>query len=377
MAATQFVTDGGLETDLIYHHGFDLPEFAAFPLLDDERGRATLADYYAGYAAIAAGHGVGLQLEAPTWRASPDWGARLGYDAAALAAVNTAAVGFLRDVAGEWSDRVPDIRVSGQVGPRGDGYVPGAAVDPDEAAAYHQPQVTAFAEAGADLVSALTLSDVGEAVGVVRAAREAGVPVLVSFTVETDGRLPTGLTLAEAIVATDAAAAPDAFMINCAYPDHVAPRPRRRRTLGARARTAGQRLRPQPRGARRDDRARRRGPRGARGLPTPGSRSCSRRSASSAAAAAPTPVTSRPSGRHGLRCAGDPDPHPDPADPPGLVGRRGDHGGARRRGRVPLLDRGAAGTAGGGVRLVACHHQRRGQPQPRRLRTRQRRSRPR
>jgi S-methylmethionine-dependent homocysteine/selenocysteine methylase len=220
--ATQFVNDGGLETDLIFHHGFDLPEFAAYPLLDDERGRSALAGYYAGYAAIAAGHGVGLQLDTPTWRANPDWGARLGHDADALAAANTAAVGFLRDVAGEWADRVPEIRLSGQVGPRGDGYVPGAAVDPDEAAAYHQPQVTAFAEAGADLVSALTLSDVGEAVGVVRAARAAGVPVLVSFTVETDGRLPTGLTLAEAIAATDAAAAPDSFMVNCAHPDHVA-----------------------------------------------------------------------------------------------------------------------------------------------------------
>ena len=221
-ASTHYVTDGGLETDLIFHHGFDLPDFAAFPLLDDETGRSVLADYYAGYAAIAAARGVGLQLETPTWRANPDWGARIGYDADALAAVNTAAVDFLHEVQRAWSDRVTTIRVSGQVGPRGDGYVPGAAVDPDEAAAYHQPQVTAFARAGADLVTALTLTDVGEAVGVVRAAREAAVPVTISFTVETDGRLPTGLTLAEAIAATDAAAAPDSFMVNCAHPDHVA-----------------------------------------------------------------------------------------------------------------------------------------------------------
>lgn len=222
MTATQFVSDGGLETDLIFNRGFDLPEFAAFPLLDDERGRTALADYYAGYAAIAAAHGVGLQLDTPTWRANPDWGARLGYGAEALAATNRAAVEFLRALAGEWAGRVTDVRISGQIGPRGDGYLPGAAIDPDEAAAYHQPQVTAFAAAGADLVSALTLSDVGEAVGVVRAARQAGVPVLVSFTVETDGRLPTGLTLAEAIAATDDAAPPDSFMVNCAHPDHVA-----------------------------------------------------------------------------------------------------------------------------------------------------------
>lgn len=220
--AGQFVTDGGLETDLIYHHGFDLPEFASFPLVDDERGRATLEAYYDGYAAIAAGHGVGLQLDTPTWRANPDWGAAVGYDAAGLDRVNREAVALLRGVAERWSDRVGESRVSGQVGPRGDGYRPGAAVDPDEAADYHRPQVAAFAAAGADLVSALTLTDVGEAVGVVRAARDVGLPVWVSFTVETDGRLPDGTTLADALRLTDEQAAPDAFMVNCAHPDHVA-----------------------------------------------------------------------------------------------------------------------------------------------------------
>ncbi len=218
----QYVTDGGLETDLIYHHGFDLPEFASFPLLGDERGRAALHSYYDGYAAIAAEHGVGLQLETPTWRANPDWGAAIGYDAAGLARVNTDAVALVREVADRWSDRVADIRVAGQIGPRGDGYRPGAAVDPDEAADYHRPQVEAFAAAGADLISALTLTDVGEAIGVVRAARGAGIPVTIAFTVETDGRLPGGTTLADAIRATDAAAPPDAFMVNCAHPDHVA-----------------------------------------------------------------------------------------------------------------------------------------------------------
>jgi homocysteine S-methyltransferase len=219
----QFVTDGGLETDLIYHHGFDLPEFAAFPLLDDERGRRALVRYYEGYAEVAARHGVGLQLDTPTWRANPDWAALVGYDAAALDRVNRDAVALLRTIAEQWSDRVPTARVSGQVGPRGDGYRPGAAVDPDEAADYHRPQLAAFAAAGADLVSALTLTDVGEAVGVVRAARDVGLPVWVSFTVETDGRLPEGTTLADAIRATDAAAPPDAFMVNCAHPDHVLP----------------------------------------------------------------------------------------------------------------------------------------------------------
>ena len=219
--AAQFVTDGGLETDLIYHHGFDLPEFASFPLLDDARGREALASYYDGYAVIAAEHGVGLQLDTPTWRANPDWGAAVGYDAAALDRVNREAVGFLRDVADRWADRVGERRVAGQVGPRGDGYRPGAAVDPDEAADYHRPQLAAFAAAGADLATVLTLTDVGEAVGAVRAARDVGLPVWISFTVETDGRLPDGTTLADALRLTDEQAAPDAFMVNCAHPVHV------------------------------------------------------------------------------------------------------------------------------------------------------------
>jgi homocysteine S-methyltransferase len=220
-APEQLVTDGGLETDLIFHHGIDLPDFAAFPLIGDDRGRDLLTGYYEEYALIAERCGVGLLLETPTWRANTDWAARLGYDATALAAVNRDAVGFLRALGERWSDRLPGTRVSGQIGPRGDGYRPGAAVDPDEAAAYHRPQVAAFAEAGADQATALTLTDVGEALGIVAAAKDVGLPVAISFTVETDGRLPGGTTLAEAIGTVDAAGGPAYFLVNCAHPDHV------------------------------------------------------------------------------------------------------------------------------------------------------------
>ena len=217
----QFVTDGGLETDLIFNQGVDLPDFAAFPLLEDERGRALLSDYYDQYAAIAADAGAGLVLESPTWRANTDWAARLGYDEARLAAVNESAVVFLCEIADRWRDRVPAIRVSGQVGPRGDGYRPGAAIDPDEAAAYHRPQLAAFARAGADQATVLTLIDVGEALGVVAAARDVGLPVAIGFTVETDGRLPLGTTLEEAVTAVDAAGGPAYFVVNCAHPQHI------------------------------------------------------------------------------------------------------------------------------------------------------------
>lgn len=215
------VTDGGLETDLIYHHGVELPDFAAFVLVGDERGRQLLLRYYEAYIAIARGAGVAVQLETPTWRASQDWGDRLGFSATDLRRVNRDAVALLdglRDRAG-----VETFLVSGSLGPRGDGYVAGDAIDPDDAAAYHAPQIEAFARAGADLVTALTLTGVGEAIGIVRAARTSGIPVSVAFTLEQDGRLPDGTPLSTAIAGVDAAGGPDYFMLNCAHPTHMAP----------------------------------------------------------------------------------------------------------------------------------------------------------
>ena len=214
------VTDGGLETDLIFHHGVDLPDFAAFPLVDGERGRELLLDYYRDYIGIAVRAGADVQLETPTWRASGDWGDRLGFSAAELRRVNRDSVTLLdrlRDEVGFES-----MLVSGCLGPRGDGYSAGYVVDPDSAAAYHTPQIEAFAEAGADLVTVLTLTGTREAVGIVRAARAAGLPVAVSYTVEQDGRLPDGTPLSAAITTVDGEAAPDYFMVNCAHPSHIA-----------------------------------------------------------------------------------------------------------------------------------------------------------
>lgn len=219
---TPFVTDGGLETDLIFHHGLDLPEFAAFLLVEDADGRRHLTDYFDAYADVARRAGAGLVLEAPTWRANPDWAARLGYDATALDRVNRASIELLGGLRAGHGD-LPHVLVGGVVGPRGDGYRAGAPMDPDEAAEYHAPQVASFAAAGADLVTAYTMTGTTEAVGVVRAARDMGLPVAISFTVETDGRLPDGTALAAAIQHVDAAAPPDHFLVNCAHPDHVAP----------------------------------------------------------------------------------------------------------------------------------------------------------
>jgi len=217
-----YVTDGGLETDLVFHHGVQLAHFAAFPLLVDPKGRELLVDYYSAYAEIAAAAGAGLMLETPTWRASHDWGARLGVGDEGLVGVNADAVHLLAELGARYADEVPEVVVAGMVGPRGDGYVVGEVMDPWEARDYHLPQARALATAGADLVTSLTLGTVSEAVGVALAAGEVGLPVSVGFTVEPDGRLPDGTPLRAAIEAVDDVAPPDWFVVNCAHPTHVA-----------------------------------------------------------------------------------------------------------------------------------------------------------
>jgi S-methylmethionine-dependent homocysteine/selenocysteine methylase len=215
------VTDGGMETDLIFHHAVDLPHFAAFPLLEVEQGRGMLRDYYDGYAAIAGRAGTGLMLESPTWRANPEWGERLGYSTKDLTRVNESAITMLAELRERYAETITDVVISGMVGPRGDGYRPGHLADPGEAAAYHLPQIEAFAHAGADMVTAYTLTDVGEAIGIVQASRVVGVPVAISFTVETDGRLPDGASLAQAVTEVDDDGGPEYFLVNCAHPTHV------------------------------------------------------------------------------------------------------------------------------------------------------------
>lgn len=222
-APVQSVTDGGLETDLIFHHGVDLPDFAAFVLVDDDDGLRTLREYYRGYVEIARVHHAPLRLETPTWRASADWGARLGYDAEALRRVNIAAVRLLQQIAAE--SGLPAVRIVGMLGPRGDGYRSGAwdpVTGPDDAYRYHRGQVLALVEQGVDAIAAYTLNDAAEARGVVVAAREARVDVEISFTVETDGLLATGRTLADTIAEVDATNPPDGYLLNCAHPDHFA-----------------------------------------------------------------------------------------------------------------------------------------------------------
>jgi S-methylmethionine-dependent homocysteine/selenocysteine methylase len=217
-----FLTDGRLETTLVFHDGFDLPCFAAFVLLDSERGRKALREYFDRYVPMAIAAGTGFVLESPTWRANPDWGAKVGYSLEALARNNRAAIEFLLELRDRYETPASPIVVSGAIGPRGDGYDPGTVMSAGEAAAYHSFQMGVFRDAGADLVSAFTMTNSNEAQGIVLAAKGADMPCVISFTVETDGRLPTGETLAEAIESVDAATgrSPAYYMINCAHPTH-------------------------------------------------------------------------------------------------------------------------------------------------------------
>jgi homocysteine S-methyltransferase len=222
LAERIFLTDGGLETTLVFLDGRELPHFAAFDLLKDDDGYARLRDYYLTYAEMAQAAGTGFILESPTWRASPDWAAKLGYGADELAALNRRAIDLMVEVRDRYRDRDLPIVISGQVGPRGDGYDPGQAMTPEDAQAYHAAQIGAFAATPADMVTAITMTNVEEAIGVTRAAQAAGLPVAISFTVETDGSLPTGQPLGDAVAEVDRSTgrAPAYYMINCAHPSH-------------------------------------------------------------------------------------------------------------------------------------------------------------
>ncbi len=269
-----FLTDGGIETVLIFHEGLDLPLFAAFDLLKDDAGEAALRAYYEPYAALAKERGLGFVLESPTWRASPRWAGEIGYGSDELDALNRRAIALLEEIrTAQGKDGAP-IVISGCVGPQDDGYSPAAQLTADEAHHYHLTQVATFAETAADMVGALTLTYADEAIGIARAAADVGLPAAISFTVETDGRLPSGQPLGEAIEQVDQETGGGARLLHGQLRPPHALRGRaggRRAVARARAGSARQRLDAQPRRAGRGRRARRgRSRRAGRRLPPAG-----------------------------------------------------------------------------------------------------------
>lgn len=217
-----FLTDGGIETTLIFQDGFELPDFAAFDLLKNEEGREGLRKYFRTYAAIAKDNGVGFIFESATWRASSDWARRLGYSEAALANANRDAIELVREIRDEYANGGAPFVISGCIGPRGDGYNPEFQMTEEDAENYHATQARTFSETEADMVTAITMTYAEEAIGLTRAAKAAGMPVVIAFTTETDGRLPSGQALKDAIEQVDQATdnGPAYFMINCAHTTH-------------------------------------------------------------------------------------------------------------------------------------------------------------
>lgn len=217
-----FITDGGLETTLVFHDGLELPEFAAFVLLAEQQGRERLISYFQDYARLAHERGVGFIYESPTWRANSDWATKLGLSEQQTAELNRSAIELGVSLREQFQTNETPIVISGCIGPRGDGYSINNQMTIDEAESYHYKQIDTLSKSNADMVAAYTINYIEEAIGITQAAHSLHMPVVISFTVETDGRLPSGQSLQSAIETVDAVTheGPIYYMINCAHPTH-------------------------------------------------------------------------------------------------------------------------------------------------------------
>ncbi|MEY2852951.1 MAG: hypothetical protein RL030_83, partial [Pseudomonadota bacterium] len=195
-----FITDGGIETHVIFNMGIELPHFAAFPLNDSASGRDVIRRYYRDYLPVARASKRGFLFATDTWRASPDWADRLGYDRSLLRQNNRTAVALCAELADEFTAEGITTAIAGSLGPRRDAWQYDGGMSVAEAFDYHAPQVDAFAGTKAGSVQAYTLTNTPEAIGIARAAERAALPVVLSFTVETDGTLPGGKGLGAAII---------------------------------------------------------------------------------------------------------------------------------------------------------------------------------
>ncbi len=215
-----FTSYMGMDTELLFRHGIDLPGFASYPLLLNPEHKNLLHNYYCSLVDLAKDQNVGLILDSVTWVANRDRGAELGFSPEDLKKLNIEAIKLIEDVRDERGD-LPTV-LCGQVGPRGDGYAPDDLMSTQEAENYHSEQIETYSNTEADLICASTLCYPEEASGVVRAAQRFNMPAAIAFTVETDGRLPTGISVKDAIEQVDAESNGGAlyFLINCAHPDH-------------------------------------------------------------------------------------------------------------------------------------------------------------
>ncbi len=217
-----FLVDGGIETFLIYHEGIALPHFAAFDLLKTEAYLEVIEGYFQPFYEIAKKAESGFILESLTWRASRDWGEKLGYSKQALAEANRLAVDVNAERRRRWEGLGKPIVLSGCIGPRRDAYDAENGMSIDQSRLYHEAQIETLATTETDVITAATLNNPEEGVGIVQAAQECDIPVILSFTLESNGGLPNGQSLSAAIRSVDDAT--DGYVsyygINCAHPTH-------------------------------------------------------------------------------------------------------------------------------------------------------------
>ena len=217
-----FLTDGGFETWLFFQQGFEAPEFAAIMLMENENAQRAMRSYFEEFFKMAESAKTGFVLDTNTWRGCTKWADSLGVSQEDLLTLSKKAVTFASNLKAEWQHRVSPILVNGVIGPSGDGYSPDQTPDPVTAEKLHTPQMKIFAESEVDMVSALTITNIDEAIGITNAAKLFNLPIVISFTVEINGCIPTGQSLGEAIKAVDEATnnSPIYYMVNCAHPDH-------------------------------------------------------------------------------------------------------------------------------------------------------------
>ncbi|MCB8822139.1 homocysteine S-methyltransferase family protein [Microvirga rosea] len=203
-----FLTDGGIETRLIYEFSLGLRDFASFPELFDSRGRAALRKVYTSYLDVAAQSGRPMLIGSPTWRAHPDGLRHAGFgEPDDLTRVNTEAVSFLRELRREMKLE-KQVYIAGVIGPRGDGYRAEGAPQTEEAQHYHHAQARALADAGVDFLYAPTFASRTELIGVALAMAGTGCTYALAPVINGHGDLPDGSSLSEVISFIDATVQP-------------------------------------------------------------------------------------------------------------------------------------------------------------------------
>ena len=216
-----YLTEGGQETEIMYRHGHELPEFAMYPLLDSPMAMADLKAMYCRVLNVAAANGFVAMISGLDYRASPDWGHKLGYSRSALADALMQSIEFLLDVAMPYQALGHKVLIGGMLGPRGDAYSLNRTITADESEDYHSFQLEVLKRANVDFVSAMTFNSIPEALGVSRASSRAELPLSMGFMLDSNHRLKSGISLKEAIEAVDSEAGnarPDFYGINCSHP---------------------------------------------------------------------------------------------------------------------------------------------------------------